>query len=120
MWNKVGFNAQNIERETAKATLIKMPKSSEFSGWMFWHPSSLIRNAGGNGYWLTLSFTDDWDFTLIKGKGQYRKEMKVSVNDILESFNGTEHILENEESYLEVTEPDPVNKKVEVHEELKR
>lgn len=125
MWKKIRFNAQNIEHETGKATLIKMPNKSEYKGWMFWHPSKLVREEGGKGYWLSFSYTDEWDFKIFKGKGQYRKEIELDVEDMEEAFGvvndeiGTRQT-NDDKSYLEVTEPKPINKEVEVDDELKR
>lgn len=91
-WHKLNLNAQNIEAETERAVLIKMPHSSDYDGFKFWHPKKLVREAGGNGYLLTLSFTDDFEFKLIKnGNGRYNKseiidQRTISASEMIEQF----------------------------------
>ena len=130
MWRKINFNAQNIETETERSTLIKMPKKSKYEGWVFWYPTKLVRDEGGKGYNLSFSFSDTWEFKIFKqyknGKGPEQvisiAEMKEAFglsNDTIESANAA-HDAKQNESYLNVTEPTPVDKEVEVDESLKR
>lgn len=73
MWKVININKSNVEYETAKATLIKMPNKSTYKNYMFWHPSKLIRS-GIHEASLTLSYTDDFEFKIFKqGKGKYNK-----------------------------------------------
>lgn len=91
-WKKVHFNAQNIEHETGKATLIKMPKKSAYAGYKFWHPAKLVRTEGGKGYFVSFSYTDDFTFTLKKyGNGKYNgreviDEVTLKGDEIAEHF----------------------------------
>ena len=130
MWDKMMFNAQNLETETSKATLINMPKKSKYEGWSFWHPSKLIRIEGGKGYHLSFSFSDTWEFKLFKkyknGKGP---EQVISIAEMKEAFGLSSNAIESandahnakqNESYLHVTEPKPIDKEVEVDKSLKR
>ena len=123
MWQKVYFNSQNIEHETAKAVLIKMPNKSEYAGYKFWHPSKLVREEGGKGYHMSFSFTEEFEFTLRKyGKNrQITAEEVIGYAEMLEAFEQVnEQIYGHEEAYLEVAEPDKVDRTVKVREELTR
>ena len=124
MWRKVYFNSQNIEHETAKAVLVKMPNKSAYAGYMFWHPAKLVRDLQhGNGYFKTISFTDGWEFRVFK-EGKDRKildEQVLGPEEMLESFEQVnEQICGHEEAYLEVAEPEKVDITVKVREELTR
>ncbi|HHX68691.1 MAG TPA: hypothetical protein GX708_11640 [Gallicola sp.] len=134
MWNKIFINAQNIEHETAKATLIKMPNKSNYAGYSFWHPSKLVRSEGGNGYHLSISFTNNFTFKLIKkGNGKWNRnetidEIELSAEDFMNEFEIMSDNIElanerqeqkEKESYLIVREPDKFDKEIKVREELK-
>ena len=123
MWHKVYFNSQNIEHDTAKAVLIKMPNKSEYAGYKFWHPTKLVREEGGKGYHMSFSFTEEFQFTIRK-YGQNRQvtaEKIIGWDEMLKAFEQVnEQICGHEETYLEVAEPDKVNKTVKVREELAR
>ncbi len=123
MWHKVYFNSQNIEHDTAKAVLIKMPNKSEYAGYKFWHPTRLVREEGGKGYHMSFSFTEEFQFTIRK-YGQNRQvtaEKIIGWDEMLEAFEQVnEQICGHEETYLEVAEPDNVDKTVKVREELTR
>ena len=123
MWHKVYFNSQNIEHDTAKAVLIKMPNKSEYAGYKFWHPTKLVREEGGKGYHMSFSFTEEFQFTIRK-YGQNRQvtaEKIIGWDEMLEAFEQVnEQICGHEEAYLEVAEPDKVDRTVKVREELTR
>lgn len=130
MWHKIYFNKQNIQTETSKATLIKMPHSSNYDGWLFWHPSKLVREEGGKGYHLSFSFSDTWEFKIFKQyKNKKGPEQTISIKEMKEAFGASDESIEKakeahdakeNESYLHVSEPQPINKEVEVDESLKR
>lgn len=120
MWKNLKFNKQNIEHETLKAILIKMPNNSEYKGYKFWHPSKLVRTMNkGNGYWLTFGYTDEFVFKLFKGKNnQIIKH--ISAEEMEVAFDPQQDYLETSESYLEVEEPKKIDEEVGVDESLKR
>jgi len=126
MWNRIFFNKQNIEHETDRGTLINMPNKSEYNGWKFWHPSKLVREEGGNGYFLSLSFTDDWKFRLFKSyKKKPNPQKNIGSEEIKIAFQASDEsidarVKDSSKSYLNVTEPTPVDKDVEVDDSLKR
>ena len=125
-WHSIFFNKQNVEYETDRAILINMPSRSVYNGWQFWHPAKLVREEGGNGYFLSLSFTDDWSFRLFKSYKRGQNPQKtVSPVEIKEAFQASDESIrpqakESSDSYLKVTDPEPITKEVEVDESLKR
>lgn len=126
MWKNIQINIQNIETETGSATLIKMPNNSRYAGYKFWHPSKLIRY-GNNSYARSLGYNDSFTFKLKKyGNGKYNKfdvisEIEIDVEDFEEAFGCMESCTRKSEdnSYLEIKEPEKVDKEVVVEEELK-
>ena len=130
MWDKIYFNKQNVKTETEKATLIKLPHASKYDDYLFWHPTKLIREEGGKGYHLSFSFQDDWEFKVFKlYKNKKGPEKILSVQEMKEAFRSSSatiaqaneiHEQKQQESYLRVTEPVPIDKDVEVDPSLKR
>lgn len=83
MWTKVYFNLQSIQRETPRSVLIKMPNHSKYKGYSFWHPAKLVRREGGKGYHLSFSFSDDFNFNVIKyGQGRYNSNEIISEYEL--------------------------------------
>ena len=130
MWDKIYFNAQNIETETKKSILIKMPSKSAYEGMMFWHPASLVREEGGKGYHLSFSLSDTWQFKVFKQyKNKTKREIILSPDQMREAFGISDEAIKraveaeessHEEHYLIVSEPAAIDKDVEVDESLKR
>ena len=91
-WKNLEFNSNNIQNETAKATLIKVPKTD----YLFWHPSKLVRTFGKKGYMLSLGYTDDFTFKLFRnGNGKHNshekiEEFELSAKEFEERFFSTE------------------------------
>ena len=118
---EIQFNKQNIEYDTGAAVLIKLPNRSNYKGYKFWHPAKLVREMRkGNGYFLTLSYTDEFVFKVFKtNKKGIRIDSIEFTGDVLsEEFN--QLVEDDNESYLEVTEPVKVDRKVEIIKELER
>lgn len=127
MWKNIEINLQNIETETEKAVLIKMPNNSNYAGYKFWHPSKLVRY-GSNSYARSIGYTDQFTFKLKKyGNGKWNKtqvidEKEISVEEFEEAFNCMKSCTrpkDNEESYLKIEEPEKIEKDIEIEESLK-
>lgn len=74
MWRSININKQNVKADTGRAMLIACPHNSDYDGWCFWHPSKLIR-AGRHRNALSLSYTEEFEFTLKKyGKGKHNSK----------------------------------------------
>ena len=89
MWKNIEINIQNIETDTGKATLIKMPNKSRYAGYKFWHPSKLVRY-GSNSYARSIGYTDEFTFKLFKN-GKHNKfevidEIEIDVEEFEEAF----------------------------------
>lgn len=127
MWKNIEINLQNIETETERAVLIKMPNNSDYAGYKFWHPSKLVRY-GSNSYARSIGYTDEFTFKLKKyGNGKWNKtqvidEKEISVEEFEEAFGcmkSCTRAKDNQDSYLIVEEPEKVEKDVKVEESLK-
>lgn len=126
MWKIIEINKQNIETDTGKAALIKMPKKSKYSGYKFWHPSKLVRY-GSNTYARSISYTDDFTFKLKKyGNGRYNfkdviDEIEISAKEFEEAFECMEDCTRAREDkgYLIIEEPEKVDAEVKVDDELR-
>ena len=127
MWKNIEINVQNIENDTGKAVLIKMPNKSKYAGYKFWHPSKLVRY-GSNSYARSIGYNDTFTFKLLKyGNGKYNKfdvidEIEISVEEFEEAFECMKDCTrpkENGDTYLIVEEPEKVELEIEIEEELK-
>lgn len=127
MWKNININKQNIEAETGRAILIKMPNNSDYKGFMFWHPVKLARD-GRNKNAVSIGYNDEFTFTLKKFRNvKYNKidvidEIKISVEEFEEAFRVMDENItspKKDVAYLKVEEPIKVEKEVEVEECLK-
>lgn len=81
-WKNININRQNIVRETCKAILFSMPNKSKYKGYVFWHPSKLVRN-GRHSYSVSVGYNDEFTFKLKKyGQGQYNKKEIIDEKEI--------------------------------------
>ena len=125
MWKNIEINIQNIETDTGKATLIKMPNKSRYAGYKFWHPSKLVRY-GSNSYARSIGYTDEFTFKLFKnGNGKYNKfdvidTIEIDVEEFEEAFDCMSDCTrtKSNETYLIVKEPEKVEKDIEVEKSL--
>ena len=125
MWKNIEINLQNIEKDTGKATLIKMPNNSDYAGYKFWHPSKLVRY-GSNSYARSIGYTDSFTFKLFKnGKGKYNKfdvidEVEIDAEEFEEAFGCMKDCTRAKEdnSYLIVKEPDKFEKEAKIEKSL--
>lgn len=82
MWKNINISKNNIDHETAKAVLIKMPNKSDYKGYCFWHSSKLVRK-GRNKNSISIGYTNDFTFKLIKyGNGKYNKNEFIGNEQI--------------------------------------
>ena len=92
MWSCIIVNMANIEAETEKAFLVKMPNRSLYAGYVFWYPKKFIRKIGGAGTQMSLSYRDDFMFSLMKkGKGKRKfdvlEKLDISPSSLETAFN---------------------------------
>ena len=128
MWKSIHINETSIIRITDKSSLIRMPNSSNYAGYQFWHPNKLIREQLRKPYILNLSYTDEFEFRIFKnGQGKYNKYKKIDekvigTEELEEAFEKMDKNINprGNEHYLIVEEPDKISFDfdVEVDEEL--
>ena len=91
-WKSVNLCENQIKARTVKSVLVKMPLSSKYKGFLFWHPSKLVKTSYYRGESYELLYTDDFTFNLFKnGKGKTNKYEKIAekcidVEDFEEAF----------------------------------
>jgi len=91
IWKIVKGNIEQIEVETPKAMLLKVPGTD----WLYWHPKKLIRQPEECAMTLNISFTDEFKFKLMKfrkkpnGDGfQKMEELTVTPARLQELYMG--------------------------------
>ena len=111
MWKNININKQNIETETARSVLIKMPNNSDYKGFKFWHPAKLVRE-GRHSNAVSIGYTDEFEFKLFKSGKNYKvlAELKIGVEEFENAFNVMdENIVEaKHKSNYETHKPDDV------------
>ena len=82
-WKNVEIHKNQVQYNTGRAVLIKCPNNSQYAGYCFWHPAKLVRQAYGNRSKLSIGYTDDFQFHLIKkGQGRYNFKDTIAEADI--------------------------------------
>lgn len=77
-WKSFLINDNQIVAWTNKAVLIKMPKTSKYRGYEFWHPSKLVRISGKQ---YAIRFNDNFTFRLKKN-GNVKNITAGEIEDI--------------------------------------
>ena len=90
-WKNLDISQSNIEAESDRSFLIKMPNNSDYDGYMFWHPQSLVAR-GSLSNSVALIYHDKFIFRLFKSRrskyGKYEKteKLEVSAQKVIEAF----------------------------------
>lgn len=89
-WKNININMQNIETNTSRSVLIKMPNNSEYKGFKFWHPAKLVRH-GRHSNAVSIGYTDEFTFRLFKTNKHYEivEEEEIDVEEFEEAFGVT-------------------------------
>ena len=100
-WEEIDINRNYIKVKTYRSAKIQMPHDSDYDGYYFWHPITLI----GRG-WLTtdvsLGYHDDFKFRLFQEErdkyGKYKKIncCTVSAKEVIDAFRNSTAIPEHE------------------------
>lgn len=67
--DRLRFPRTLLEWETARAVLLRMPMSSEYRGYSFWFPDSLVSGGSGENAPLVLSVPTGFRFRLRRRDG---------------------------------------------------
>ena len=90
-WKNININIQNIKAQSSRSILIAMPHSSDYDGYCFWHSSKLVRE-GRHSNAVSIGYTDDFNFRLIKyGKGKWNSrdvidEIYINASQLEDAF----------------------------------
>lgn len=94
MWNNITIMKNQIEHVTDRAVLIKMPSSSKYPNFVFWHPAKLVRKKGKM---MSFSFNNEFKFKIMKyGQGRYNftqvvDEIEIDYKEMEEAFSKQEN-----------------------------
>lgn len=75
-WHRLDFDGCYIIKRFAKSVLIRMPSRTDYDGYTFFHPSSLLKEYM-DGTKL-LSFPDTWTFKLKANGGAITAELSAA------------------------------------------
>lgn len=94
-WMNFNINTSQVEHETGRAYLVKMPHNSDYNGYKFWIGAKLV-HSGRHGSALSLGVLPDMEFRLFKnGQGRYNQrdivaETTLSGDELAEQFGTTD------------------------------
>lgn len=89
MWINFKINIQNIEAETDKAILVKIPKNASYGEFCFWVSKKCVRE-GAHSYEVVIGLNNDKPIT-IKRTGKNFKvldQKELPAEKIAEQFEG--------------------------------
>lgn len=82
-WKNAEIYKDQVQYDTGRAVLIKCPNNSQYAGYCFWHPAKLVRKVYSDRSKLSIGYTDDFTFHLIKkGQGRYNFKDTIAEADI--------------------------------------
>lgn len=94
-WKNFNINKSQVEYDTGRAYLVKMPHNSNYDGYKFWIGGKLVHE-GRHGGALRLGVLDDMEFKLFKnGNGRYNQrdiiaETTISGAELVKQFGVTD------------------------------
>lgn len=94
-WKNFNINTSQVEHDSGRAYLIKMPHNSDYDGYKFWIGGRLVHE-GRHSAALRIGVLDDMEFKLFKnGNGRYNQreiiaETTISGAALAEQFGVTD------------------------------
>lgn len=94
-WKNFNINKSQVEYDSGRAYLVKMPHNSNYDGYKFWIGGKLVHE-GRHSAALRLGVLDDMEFKLFKnGNGRYNSreiiaETTISGAELAEQFGVTD------------------------------
>lgn len=88
MWKNIYINTNLLQNFTSKSYLFKLPKTSKYAGYLFWHPDKCVHSVYGREDVLSIGYTDDFTFKIFKQGKNFNKldEKTITVKDFEEIF----------------------------------
>lgn len=66
MWKNIYINSNLIQNFTSKSYLFKLPSSSKYAGYLFWHPAKCVHYVYNRNDIVSVGYTDDFTFKIFK------------------------------------------------------
>lgn len=88
MWKNIYINTNLIQNFTSKSYLFKLPKTSKYTNYLFWHPAKCVHSVYGRDDILSLGYTDDFTFKIFKQGKNFNRldEINLTAKDFEEIF----------------------------------